>query len=352
MFPRLRAQVGDRGLREPRVAHQIDREDALPGLGLRLGERLVGAHAGEIDQHVDRAERLAGGGDRFRCGLLAADIGHDAGDLRAGHLRADVGERGVHRVIGAVDQRDARALLAEQQPGGGADAPCPAGDDRNLVGKPAHLFIPLLRAAHLEFDRRSFPRKRESRARNWVPLSRGRADHMRARMDIIDLSMPIGPHFRWSPEISVKGDIAAGDQFRITRLATTCHGFSHVDAQAHFVAHAPTIEATPLNRVVGPARVLNLRDVAPNTAIDAARLAQERSRRRGRRDPAALRRVGHKARQHDGRVLEGSAVSHARCSRLAAGAQAHGGRVRFSAGLSDPPAARRPHRADARACHA
>src|SRR6476620_11169455 len=93
-------------------------------------------------------------------------------------------------------------------------------------------------------------------------------------MEIIDLSMPIGPHFRWSPEIKVKGDIAAGDQFRVTHLATTCHGFSHVDAQAHFVAGAPTIEATPLSRVVGPARVFNLRDLAPNTAIDAARLAK------------------------------------------------------------------------------
>ena len=92
-------------------------------------------------------------------------------------------------------------------------------------------------------------------------------------MEIIDLSMPIGPHFRWSPELRIKGDIAAGDQFRVTRLATTCHGFSHVDAQAHFVAHAPTIEATPLARVVGPARVIDLRDVAPNTEIDAQRLA-------------------------------------------------------------------------------
>src|SRR5436305_6393074 len=93
-------------------------------------------------------------------------------------------------------------------------------------------------------------------------------------MDIIDLSMPIGPHFRWSPEIKVKGDIAAGDQFRVTHLATTCHGFSHVDAQAHFVANAPTIEATPLSRVVGQSRVINMRNVAPNTPIDAARLAQ------------------------------------------------------------------------------
>jgi len=92
-------------------------------------------------------------------------------------------------------------------------------------------------------------------------------------MEIIDLSMPIGPHFRWSPELRIKGDIAAGDQFRISHLATTCHGFTHVDAQAHFVAHAPTIEATPLARVVGPARVIDLRDVAPNTEIDARHLA-------------------------------------------------------------------------------
>lgn len=92
-------------------------------------------------------------------------------------------------------------------------------------------------------------------------------------MNIIDLSMPIRPHFRWHPEMRVKGDIAAGDQFRVSHLATTCHGFTHVDAQAHFVADAPTIEATPLSRVVGPARVFDLRDVAPETAIDADDLA-------------------------------------------------------------------------------
>ena len=92
-------------------------------------------------------------------------------------------------------------------------------------------------------------------------------------MNIVDLSMPIGPHFRWSPELRIKGDIAAGDQFRVSHLATTCHGFTHVDAQAHFVAQAATIEATPLARVVGPARVFNLRDVAPNTPIGAERLA-------------------------------------------------------------------------------
>ncbi len=92
-------------------------------------------------------------------------------------------------------------------------------------------------------------------------------------MEIIDLSMPIEPHFRWPVDLAIKGDIAAGDPFRVSRISMTCHGFSHVDAQAHVIAHSPTIEATALSRVVGPCRVLDLRDVAPNQAIDAQRLA-------------------------------------------------------------------------------
>ncbi len=90
---------------------------------------------------------------------------------------------------------------------------------------------------------------------------------------IVDLSMPIGPHFRWQPSIDVSGDIAGGDQFRVTRLATTCHGFSHVDAMAHFVAAAPTIETTPLDRVVGPCRILDLRHAPANAAIEPEQLA-------------------------------------------------------------------------------
>src|SRR3954464_16024564 len=85
--------------------------------------------------------------------------------------------------------------------------------------------------------------------------------------------MPIGPHFRWKPEVQIQGDIGAGDSFRTTPLSTPCHGFTHVDAMAHFVAPAPTIEATPLERVVGPCRVLDLRDVEANTAIGPDRAA-------------------------------------------------------------------------------
>ncbi|MFN3672898.1 MAG: cyclase family protein [Bosea sp. (in: a-proteobacteria)] len=92
-------------------------------------------------------------------------------------------------------------------------------------------------------------------------------------MQIIDLSMPIEPHFRWPAELSVKGDIAKGDQFRVSRLHTPCHGFSHVDAAAHFVAGAPTIEATPLRDVVGPCRVLDLSARPANEPILPEHLA-------------------------------------------------------------------------------
>jgi kynurenine formamidase len=92
-------------------------------------------------------------------------------------------------------------------------------------------------------------------------------------MRIVDLSMPIAPHFRWRTQLNVSGDIKAGDQFRISRIDAACHGFSHVDAQAHIMADAPTIEATPLERVVGPCRILRLHDAQPGEAIGAERLA-------------------------------------------------------------------------------
>jgi len=93
-------------------------------------------------------------------------------------------------------------------------------------------------------------------------------------MRILDLSMPVAPHFRWRTQLSITGDIKAGDQFRISRLDAACHGFSHVDAQAHILADAPTIEQTPLEKVVGPCRVLDLRDARPEEALDAQRLAE------------------------------------------------------------------------------
>ena len=92
-------------------------------------------------------------------------------------------------------------------------------------------------------------------------------------MRIVDLSMTVKEHFRWKPVVAVTGDIAAGDQFRVTRLSTPCHGFSHVDAQAHFIAGGPTIEHTPLSTVVGRCRIFDLSDISPREEIGPERLA-------------------------------------------------------------------------------
>lgn len=93
-------------------------------------------------------------------------------------------------------------------------------------------------------------------------------------MRIIDLSVPIAPgHVRWGVERTIKGDLAAGDLFQVTSIKLPCHAFTHVDAQRHFFKDGPTIEATPLDSLVGPARVVDLTDAGVNDAIDADRLA-------------------------------------------------------------------------------
>lgn len=94
-------------------------------------------------------------------------------------------------------------------------------------------------------------------------------------MRIVDLSLPIvRDHVRWPIEQTVKGDHAAGDLFQVTTLKVSCHSFTHVDAPRHYFADGPTIEATPLDAVVGPARVIDLKDTTANQAIDAALLSQ------------------------------------------------------------------------------
>jgi arylformamidase len=65
--------------------------------------------------------------------------------------------------------------------------------------------------------------------------------------------------------------IARGDVANLTHLALGVHTGTHVDAPAHFIDGAPTLEQVPLDRMVGPARVLDLRGLA---AIDAAALAR------------------------------------------------------------------------------
>jgi arylformamidase len=63
--------------------------------------------------------------------------------------------------------------------------------------------------------------------------------------------------------------IARGDVANLTHLSMGAHTGTHVDAPAHFIDGAPTLEQIPLDRFVGPAQVLDLQGLA---AIDAAAL--------------------------------------------------------------------------------
>jgi arylformamidase len=65
--------------------------------------------------------------------------------------------------------------------------------------------------------------------------------------------------------------IANGDPANLTHLSLGAHTGTHLDAPAHFIDGAPTLEQIPLDRMVGEATVLDLRG---RSAIDAAVLHQ------------------------------------------------------------------------------
>jgi kynurenine formamidase len=94
-------------------------------------------------------------------------------------------------------------------------------------------------------------------------------------MRIIDLTQPIlTDHVRWKAERTAQTMAAGGATIQVTTIKLSCHSFTHVDARRHYFADGATIEATPLDAVVGRAAVVDLADVAPNQAIGPELLAQ------------------------------------------------------------------------------
>jgi len=89
-----------------------------------------------------------------------------------------------------------------------------------------------------------------------------------------DVSVPNRPDMHFYPgdptlEQTQVRAIKRGDAANLTHLSLGAHTGTHVDAPAHFIDGAPTLERVPLDRMVGPAQVLDLRGLA---AIDAAAL--------------------------------------------------------------------------------
>ncbi len=92
-----------------------------------------------------------------------------------------------------------------------------------------------------------------------------------------DVSVPNTPDMHFYPgdptlEQTQIRAIKRGDAANLTHLSLGAHTGTHVDAPAHFIDGAPTLEQVALDRMVGPARVL---DVRGRAAIDAGAVRGE-----------------------------------------------------------------------------
>ena len=96
-------------------------------------------------------------------------------------------------------------------------------------------------------------------------------------LTVHDISVPNHPgmlHYGRKPEKTMVESIADGDPGNVSRWLIGSHTGTHVDAPAHFVEGATTIEDVPLETLVGPAVVLDLTsvtssEIAPDDLIAA-----------------------------------------------------------------------------------
>jgi arylformamidase len=83
-------------------------------------------------------------------------------------------------------------------------------------------------------------------------------------LTVHDISVPNHPGmlpYGRKPEKTMVESIANGDPGNVSRWLIGSHTGTHVDAPAHFVEGAATIEDVPLETLVGPALVLDLTSV-------------------------------------------------------------------------------------------
>ncbi len=96
--------------------------------------------------------------------------------------------------------------------------------------------------------------------------------------EIIDISVPVSPStVSWEnesiPVIERVSSIEAGDGYNLSRLVLNTHTGTHVDAPLHFIEGGGSSDELSLDALVGPALVVDARDVSEE--IDAELVAHE-----------------------------------------------------------------------------
>ena len=97
----------------------------------------------------------------------------------------------------------------------------------------------------------------------------------------IDASVPLHSgmvHWPGDPEVSIVriSSMEDGGECNVSTLCMGAHTGTHMDAPLHFLADGTGIDRLPLDAVIGPARVIAIRDAR---RITAGELARHRIRR-------------------------------------------------------------------------
>lgn len=78
-------------------------------------------------------------------------------------------------------------------------------------------------------------------------------------MNMVDLSFPIQPHWRWGFNTTLKHRLEDGDDFRASVFNLPAHCFTHVDTLLHCKpGGAPAIEELPVDTYSGEAAIIDL----------------------------------------------------------------------------------------------
>jgi arylformamidase len=91
---------------------------------------------------------------------------------------------------------------------------------------------------------------------------------------LVDLSMTIRPMWRWPVEIGLAKDLRQGDPYQVTAIKTGMHAFTHVDTPLHIELGRESIDQVDLQRLCGPAAVVDLGPIEPNREIDPGLLRE------------------------------------------------------------------------------
>lgn len=93
-------------------------------------------------------------------------------------------------------------------------------------------------------------------------------------MKVIDLTLPIIPHWRYGFTTEPGNQMSKGDGLNTTKFCLGSHNYTHIDSPRHFLEDGKTLNDFPLELLIGEALILDVSHVKANTEITAEDLAK------------------------------------------------------------------------------